>query len=492
MNLRLFVLPALVGAIFTARAEHSLPRSTPEQQNVSSAKLLAYIDALDSQIEGMNSVMIVRHGKVIAEGWWAPYRAQDRHMLYSLSKSFTSTAIGLAQAEGKLSVDDTVTSFFADLLPANPSANLNAMRIRDLLAMSTGHHNEEISKFDYASTDAVKIFLALPVAHKPGTHFVYNTPASFMLSAIVQKVTGQPVLEYLQPRLFGPLGITEPTWESGKSGINMGGFGLSVRTEDIAKFGQLYLQKGEWNGKQLLPREWVSAASARQTSNGSSPKSDWDQGYGYQFWRCRNGAYRGDGAFGQYCVVMPEEDAVLAITSGVKDMQKVLDVTWDYLLPALREKTSKADKPAAKKLQEKLSTLKMRTPPAAAPPSQIVGKTYKFTENKEKLESLKIDAFPDAMFLHARVAGKDYRLPLGPSSLGGPAWPKPTKFAFADLPEQLAAGSAGSDFIKIVFIETPYVLTLKTTPQSDGALAIDPAFNVGFGPTERPQLIGRP
>ncbi|HUS36301.1 MAG TPA: serine hydrolase [Verrucomicrobiae bacterium] len=487
MNLRLIIITAVLATSAAPRAEHSLPRSTPEQQNVSSAKLLQYIEALDSQIEGMNSVIIVRHGKVIAEGWWTPYRAEDRHMLYSLSKSFTSTAVGLAQAEGKLSIDDTVSSFFPDLFPANPGANLKSIRVRDLLAMSTGHHNDDISKFEYASPDAVKRFLALPVAHKPGTHFVYNTPATFMLSAIVQKITGQPVLEYLQPRLFAPLGISDPTWESGKSGINMGGFGLSVRTEDIAKFGQLYLQNGEWRGEQLVPREWVSAASVRQTSNGSNPKSDWDQGYGYQFWRCRNGAFRGDGAFGQYCVVMPEEDAVLAITSGVKDMQKVLDVTWDYLLPALREKTSAHDKQAGKKLKEKLSSLKMPTPPAAPTSAQVNGKTYTFTENKEKLESLKIESANGTTLLNARVAGKDYRIPLASGK-----WSEPIRFAFAELPEQLVAASSGPDVAKIVFIESPYVLTLKITAQNDGTLAVDSEFNVGFGATRRPQLIGRP
>ena len=139
-----------------------------------------------------------------------------------------------------------------------------------------------------------------------------------MLSAIVQKATGQTVLDYLQPRLFEPLGIEQPTWETSPQGISTGGYGLSIRTEDIAKFGQLYLQKGKWQGKQLVPASWVEAATARQTSNGSNPNSDWDQGYGYQFWRCRHGAYRGDGAFGQYCIVLPEQDAVIAITSGVR------------------------------------------------------------------------------------------------------------------------------------------------------------------------------
>ena len=191
---------------------------------------------------------------------------------------------------------DEVLKFFPDKAPEQPSKNLKEMRVRDLLCMSTGHEAEPKMPPD---GDWVKTFLAHPVPFKPGTHFRYNTPATFMQSAIVQKVTGQTVLEYLKPKLFDPLGIASPEWGANPQGITLGGYGLAARTEDIAKFGQLYLQKGQWQGKQLVPAAWVAQATARQTSNGSNPKSDWDQGYGYQFWRCRNGAFRGDGAKGQ-------------------------------------------------------------------------------------------------------------------------------------------------------------------------------------------------
>jgi CubicO group peptidase (beta-lactamase class C family) len=174
-----------------------------------------------------------------------------------------------------------------------------------------------------------RAFLALPVAHKPGTHFLYNTPATYMLSAILQKATGTDLMDYLRPRLFEPLGIRNPSWEKSRDGITLGGYGLKVTTEDIARFGQLYLRKGQWRGKPLVPAAWVAVATARQTSNGSSPTSDWEQGYGYQFWRCRHGAYRGDGAFGQFCIVMPEQDTVVAITSGTRDLQGVLDLVWN-------------------------------------------------------------------------------------------------------------------------------------------------------------------
>src|SRR3954463_461190 len=209
-----------------------LPRSTPEAQGVRSAAVLAFVEAADKEIHSLHSVMLVRHGHVVAEGWWAPYSAESPHMLFSLSKSFTSTAVGLAAAEGKLSIDDPVLKFFPDDAPAEPSANLKAMRLSDLLRMSTGQQAEPARKPTEVWT---KTFLAQPVPFKPGTHFLYNTSATYTLSAAVQKATGETVLDYLRPRLFDPLGIEDPTWETSPQGVSTGGFGLSVRTEDIAK-----------------------------------------------------------------------------------------------------------------------------------------------------------------------------------------------------------------------------------------------------------------
>src|SRR5208283_5747762 len=177
-----------------------------------------------------------------------------------------------------------------------------------------------------------------------------------------------------------------PTWETSPEGISAGGFGLSIRTEDIAKFGQLYLQHGKWEGKQLVPESWVAAATARQTSNGSNPKSDWDQGYGYQFWRCRHNAYRGDGAFGQYCIVLPRQDAVIAITSGVKDMQFVLNLIWDKLLPALKASPLTEDDAARQKLEHMLKNLSLRTVEGPASPAKVSAAKYVFPANERKLE----------------------------------------------------------------------------------------------------------
>ena len=339
------------------RAASPLPRSSPEAQGVSSSEVRAFVEAADKEVDTMHSFMLVRHGQVIAEGWWKPEAADKPHVLHSLSKSFTSTAVGLAVAEGKLSIDDPVLKFFPEDAPEKPSAKLKAMRVRDLLTMSTGHQTEAKFKADEAW---VKTFFAQPVEHKPGAHFQYNTPGTHMLSAIVRKVTGETVLDWLRPRIFDPLGIENPEWGSSPQGNTFGGWGLKIRTEDIAKFGQLYLQKGAWNGKQLVPAAWVEQATSKQVSNGSDPEKDWDQGYGFQFWRCRHGAFRGDGALGQICLVLPEQDAVVAITADTKDMQAELNVVWDKLLPALRDAPLAPNPDEEAKLKQTLSNLSVR------------------------------------------------------------------------------------------------------------------------------------
>ena len=334
-----------------------LPRSAPEAQGVSSPTIVEFIEHADSQINSMHSFMLLRHGQVVAEAWWQPESADQPHVLFSLSKSFTSTAVGLALAEGKLSIDDPVISFFPDEAPTELSKNLKAMRVRDLLTMSTGHQQEANVRTE---TEWKKTFLNQPVPHKPGTHFLYNTPATYMLSAIVQKVTGQTVLEYLKPRLFDPLSIEQPRWDSSPEGVTLGGYGLFLRTEDIAKFGQLYLQKGVWRGKQLVPAEWIEQATSKHVSNGSDPSRDWDQGYGFQFWRCRHDAYRGDGKDGQFCIVLPKLDAVIAITANTGDMQAELNVVWDKLLPAFHDKPLPDNSSGQTKLKRLVSELKAK------------------------------------------------------------------------------------------------------------------------------------
>ena len=358
LSLPLFAFLFLVPHGNASAASAPLPRSAPEAQGISSEAIRAYVEAADKEIHTLHSFMLLRHGHVIAEGWWKPETAEKPHVLWSLSKSFTSTAVGLAIEEGKLTLEDPVLKFFPEEAPANPSENLKAMRVRDLLTMSSGHDVEP--EFKIEDGPAVKDFLAHPVTHQPGTWFRYNTPGSYTLSAIVTKATGQTVLDYLTPRLFEPLGIEHPEWGTTAEGHNFGGYGLFLRTEDIAKFGQLYLQKGKWNGSQLLPEAWVDAATSKQVANDKAPSGrtpDWQQGYGFQFWRCQHNAYRGDGRDGQICLVLPEFDAVIAITAQTSQMQTELDLVWEKLLPAFRPDPLPANAAEEEKLAKVLANL---------------------------------------------------------------------------------------------------------------------------------------
>jgi len=481
----------------------SLPRSSPEQQGIAAADILAFVDAADREIDQMNSLIIVRHGHVVAEGWWAPYDRDTPHILFSLSKSFTSTAVGLAIDEGKLTLDDQVLKFFPNEAPAEPSANLRAMRVRDLLRMNTGNQTEAPIHVDDPAKqkDAwTKTFLTHPVPFKPGTHFLYNSPATYMLSAIVQKVTGETVLDYLRPRLFEPLGFKDPTWISSPQGITAGAYGLAIRTEEIARFGQLYLQKGMWNGKQLIPRSWVEQATSIQTSNGSAPTSDWDQGYGYQFWRSRHNSFRGDGAFGQYCMVIPELDAVVAITSGVRDMQKVMNLVWDKLLPAMKPARLPENTTARRELQRRLDDLKVKFPNGSSRspmPGTLSGKWFEIAENDRDVRALSFDFNSTNPNLVVRTAAGETRLPFGINS-----WIKSRgtftngldRFLSVPATPMVAASGAWSTdntfTLKIVLYETPFFTTLNFKFDGDN-LFIDSEQNVSFGPTKTTPLVGK-
>jgi CubicO group peptidase (beta-lactamase class C family) len=308
----------------------------------------------------MHSFMILRHGNVIAEGWWKPESADDQHILNSVSKSFNSTAVGLAIEEGKLNLNDRVLKFFPEDAPPNPSENLKAMTVRDLLTMTGGQDTEPKA---IGGDPSVKQFLAHPFVYKPGTHFLYNTMGAYVLSAIVTKVTGQTTLEFLKPRLFEPLGIENPKWLTSPEGNSLGGYGLYLRTEDIARFGQLYLQKGSWNGRQLIPKDWIKQATSKQVSNDHESHAqigiDWQQGYGYQFWRCTHNAYRGDGAGGQFCVVIPDQDMVVAMTAGKANMQAELNAIWNDLLPACAAKELSEDNAEQEKINQLVASLRV-------------------------------------------------------------------------------------------------------------------------------------
>ncbi|MGV9943728.1 serine hydrolase domain-containing protein [Streptomyces sp. NPDC003401] len=315
--------------------------------------------------------MVLRHGRVVAAGWWAPYAPDRLHLLYSLSKSFTATAAGFAVAEGLIGLDDPVISYFPEFDADVTDPRSRAMRVRHVASMASGHEAETLDRARALDRDdLVRGFLMLPPDRDPGTVFAYNQPATYTLAAIVQRVTGQSLTAYLRPRLLDPLGFGEVAWLTDRTGRELGFSGLHGTTDAIARLGQLYLDEGRWDGRPLLPPGWTAEATRAHVPTagamGDTGRQDWDRGYGLQFWRSRHG-YRGDGAYGQFCLVLPEHDAVVATTAATEDMQRLLDLVWEHLLPAFRPAPLPASGAADAALADRLARLAL--PPAPGKPA---------------------------------------------------------------------------------------------------------------------------
>jgi CubicO group peptidase (beta-lactamase class C family) len=497
-------LGLFVSTVFgTAAAETrplSLPRGVPEAEGVDSAGLLRFVEALEKNVDAVHSVMLLRHGKVVAEGFWTPYAAQDLHVMYSVTKSFTSTAIGFASQEGLLDVNDSVLSFFPEHAPANPAEKMKEMRVRDLLRMSTGHAKDPTPAVKAVKGGAwIEAFLASEVEHKPGTHFLYNSAASYMLGAIVQKKSGQTLEEYLRPRLFEPLGLEAPRWGKSPEGVNLGDGGISLHTEDLAKFGLFYLQKGVYGGKRLLNEAWVDAATSLQTATGGNPGSNWDAGYGYQFWRNKLTGFRADGAFGQFSFVLPKHDVVLAVTSGTGNMGAVMDTVWEHLLPALRDRALPPNASAAEKLQAKLGSLALKVQegaPSSPRSAAVSGKRYRFADNELGIRTASVDLSGDTPRLTFEDADGKHEIAcgLGRWVRGRTHYQQRISNPY-DTHEQGIAGScAWTDeatlAAKLCFHETPFTLTQRLSFDGD-ELAIDTEHNLRWGETKRPRITGK-
>jgi CubicO group peptidase (beta-lactamase class C family)/predicted glycoside hydrolase/deacetylase ChbG (UPF0249 family) len=504
-NLKKSLFFILFASQIFAQKNLSLPRSTPEAEGVSSENISQFIDAMNASKHEMHSFMILRHGKVVSEGWWNPYRPDLKHTLYSCSKSFTASAIGFAVSEKLISVDDKVVSFFPNDLPATISPYLAELKIKDLLSMSVGHEKEN-STLVATNDNWVKAFLATPIKYQPGSKFLYNSPATFMLSAIVQKVTGQKVIDYLQPRLWEPLGISGIDWEVNPQGINTGGWGLRLKTEDMAKFGQLFLQKGHWNGRQILPESWVNDASTMkimQDPNASQAKrdsSDWLQGYCYQMWRCRNNGYRADGANGQYIIVLPEKDAVIAITSETQNMGGQMNMIWKYLLPAFSDKKLPKNAKMLTELKAKSNTLAL---PIVAKnnligqESLISGKTFTVYSNDGSIKSISFDLKGDILNLGLKtdsvthnIAFGNGKWALGETTKFGPYLVARARANRVGLPAFKVAGSYNWEDDKnldltLRYIESGHFETFKCTFDND-KVSIDVVNIFNKGQKNRP------
>lgn len=351
-----------------------LPRVSPEAAGLPSAAVEAFLDQVASSGVELHSLMLLRHGEVLTEGWWAPYAPEKVHLLYSLSKSFTSTAVGLAIQEGLLSLSDPVVSFFDHVDASTLDPKVQRMTVQNLLSMASGHRDDTLP-FLLDASDPAATFLGLVPEEEPGTWFTYNNGATFLLSLIITRLTGERLLDYLRPRLLDPLGIDAAFWDGrspfeGHPGFDQGFSGLHLTTESVARFGQMYLDGGAVDGDQIVSEDWVADATSFHVDNPREPNPDWRQGYGYQFWMCQHDGVRGDGAYGQFCVLLPDLDVVLVTTAATEQMQAILDAAWDQLLPAFTD--APLPETAGPRLRDRMSSLELSTPLGTATRSTTV------------------------------------------------------------------------------------------------------------------------
>ncbi len=370
---------------------HPLPRTTPESQGVPSEAVSALIDRLEAQNGKVHSYMLIRHGKIIAEGHWAPFNAATPHALYSISKAFVSMAIGFAVDDKLLSLDDKVAKFFPEEAKANNDGHLGAIRIRDLMAMASGQKSDTFKAMRNAAPgEAARMFFEMPMKNDPGKLFRYMSGNTTMLALIHAKVTGEKdLLSYLKVRLFDKLGINATYWPRLKDGTTViGGSGFELKSEDLAKICILLQQNGVWRGERILPLWWVKQATSLQTPYGNVTDSvlalhgakpdnaanpdDWQLGYGWQLWMGHHESFRLCGAFGQIGSVIPSKGLVFVSNAGGRSSNKPsLNAFYDTILPVLSEHPLPENPDALKKLRRRSEKLVLPLPEGSAAPSEL-------------------------------------------------------------------------------------------------------------------------
>ena len=338
----------------------NLEHVKPEEVNVDSRAITEFLNEITSKKLALHSFTVVRHDKICAQGFFAPYSAEYPHVLYSMSKSLTSTAVGFAVEEGLINLDDKVVDFFPEYKTSRRAFN-RALTVRMLLTMRS---DKLITVFEEkGKTDWIKLFFDAPFRLHPDSKFNYISENTYMLSAIVSKVTKKSVLDYLDEKMFKPLGIEKPFWEADGKGISAGGWGCYMKSEDLAKFFLPYLHGGKWiDGTQLIPAYWVKEALSKQTDSVHDGAMDIINGYGFQFWKNQiANSFRADGLFGQRCFFFPDYDGLVILNCGEAEDYKIMDVFWKYFPNCFKSEELKENKKASDELDKKIASLAMPT-----------------------------------------------------------------------------------------------------------------------------------
>ncbi|WP_344838120.1 serine hydrolase domain-containing protein [Kribbella ginsengisoli] len=432
-----------------------LPRSTPAASGMSSRAVGALLDQLEARSVECHSLMVVHRGHIVAEGWWAPYSAERVHLLYSLTKSFTSVAVGLAITDGLLSLDDLVVDVLPDHVPADVSEQGRRITVHHLLSMTAGHDPDSLDEaWRLEPGDLTKGFLRVPFADAEGTRHTYDNSTTYILARMVERVTGRGLPEFLDERVFQPMGIEGAEWDRVASGAAFGFHGLHLTTEAIAAFGELLLRGGVWRDQQLAPREWLELATRAHIETlplpNWSPNPDFQRGYGYQFWISRHG-YHGHGSYGQYCVVVPSHELVIVLTGAVDPTDVLPGLFWDYLLPALGNPDSPQDDEL---LADRLRGLSFTPVPGSAHPSSSTRATID--------ASAENSALPDGTAVAIEPVTGGWLLQLGPSlklSVGHSEWRESSPLG---RPVVATGAWQGDTFIADLYvITTPHRVRLE-------------------------------
>ncbi|MDH2444232.1 serine hydrolase [Amnibacterium sp. CER49] len=463
-----------------------LPRSTPGEQGVDPAGLLALLDALegDPAIEP-HGLMVLRHGHVVAEGWWRPYTAERLHLYYSLSKTFTITALGFAIAEGLVGLDDPVADHFPEFAAELPERSRGIL-VRHVAAMASGHRGEQLElALQTDAAEPVRGFLLNPPEEEPGSVFAYSQPCTYAIATIVQRESGATLVDYLRPRLLDPLGIGPVGWQQFPAGRDVGFTGLHAPTEAAAKLGQVYLDEGRWQGRQLLPEGWAEQVRTKHVDTPDEESVDWAQGYGFQVWRSRHG-YRADGAFGQFSLVIPEHDAVVAITEATETAQVVLDAVWEHLLPAFSD--GPVDSPLEEPLRRRLAALELPASGGEARPRGGRG--------EGRYRPAHADAAFSAVVLEPGVEGWTATVEAGADRvalpIGRPGWTV-VEGGDGQAPLAVSGGFEGDELLlDLVFLEAPHRLRLQLAAGGDTFRTAWRPAPLGLLPQESALRLGAP
>ena len=437
---------------------------TPEAAGIPSRELIHLMNELE-KVEFIHYISVMRRGRVCMEAVRKPFDPDTPHQLFSVSKSFVSAAVGIAAGEGRLGLEDRLIDFFPEYAKtAHPL--MARTRLCDLLSMQSGFAECPAAKMLESGEDWVKYYLSLVPDREPGSFFHYVSAATFMLAAVIKRVTGLNVREYLMPRLFEPLGIVPGVWEGTPQGVNYGGWGLYLKPRDLMKFGRLLLDGGVYAGRQLIPADYLAEAVKAHADNSMNDRPDWKLGYCWQFWRSTYG-FRCDGASGQYAVVVPERDLVVTTLAAVTDMQKILTLLWEILIPALADRPLAEDAAASDELRAKLDRLTVPTASGDGTPARSLRKTFDFSSNASGIANCVAEVEDEECSLTFTLAdGKVEQLRAGFGSFRFGA------FQLTDrLPHPTAASAAWRDGKLVIeaFILNGIYRSVYTVDFSDGA-----------------------